>query len=186
MVDQELHEDTKSRMDKCLDSMKKDFLGIRTGRATPAILDPIRVTSYGQEVPIKQVASISVPEARMIVIQPWDKNVLGEIEKAIQKSDLGINPMNDGKLIRLVFPPLTEERRKELVKQVKKRGEECKVSIRNVRRDAIEYLKEMEKEKAISEDDLRLGQKEIQDLTDEYSEKVDKMLEGKEKEIMEI
>jgi ribosome recycling factor len=186
MVDQELYDDTQSRMKKCIESMKKDFTGIRTGRATPTILDSIRISVYGQDMHIKQLASISVPESRMIVIQPWDKGVLGEIEKAIQKSDLGINPTNDGKLLRLVFPPLTEERRKELVKVVKKRGEECKVSIRNVRRDSIEFFKEMEKEGDISEDDQRRGSDEIQKLTDELILEVDKTTEMKEKEIMEV
>lgn len=186
MVDQELYDDSQSRMKKAIESMKRDFQGVRTGRATPVILDSIRVSAYGQDMPIKQMASISVPEPRMIVIQPWDKGVLSDIEKAIQKSDLGINPTNDGKLIRLVFPPLTEERRKELVKGIKKRGEECKVSIRNIRRDAIEYLKELKKEGDISEDDERRGSEEIQKLTDELTKDVDKVLEIKEKEVMEI
>jgi ribosome recycling factor len=186
MVNPELYEDSKSRMRKALDSMRKDFQGIRTGRATPAILDSIRVSVYGQEMPIKQLASISVPEARMIVIQPWDKGSLSEVEKAIQKSDLGINPTNDGKLLRLISPPLTEERWKDLVKQVKKRGEECKVAIRNVRRDALDFLKEMEKEGDISEDDHHRGQEEFQKLTDEISKEVDKIAEMKEVEIMEI
>jgi ribosome recycling factor len=186
MVDQELYDDTKDRMKKTIESMKKDFSGIRTGRASPAILDSIRVSAYGQESPIKQVASISVPESRMIVIQPWDKSILSEIEKAIQKSDLGINPQNDGKLLRLIFPPLTEERRKDLVKVVKKRAEEGKVSIRNIRRDAIDYLKEMEKEGLISEDDEHRGQDEFQKLTDELIVEIDKTLEAKEREIMEV
>jgi ribosome recycling factor len=186
MVDQELYDDTKDRMKKTIESMKKDFTGIRTGRASPAILDSIRVQAYGQETPIKQLASISIPESRMIVIQPWDKSVLGEVEKAIQKSDLGINPQNDGKLLRLIFPPLTEDRRKELVKVVKKRGEEGKVAIRNIRRDAIDYLKEMEKEGLISEDDEHRGQDEIQKLTDDLIVEIDKTLEAKEREIMEV
>ncbi len=186
MIDKELYEDTKERMQKSIESMKRDFMGIRTGRATPAILDTIKVSAYGQDMPIKQLASISVPEPRMIVIQPWDKGVLSEIEKAIQKSDLGINPTNDGKLLRLVFPPLTEERRKELVKVVKKRGEEGKVAVRSIRRDAIDYLKEMEKEGDISEDDCHRGQDEIQELTNKFTDQVDKVLEAKEKEILEI
>lgn len=186
MVDQELYDETKDKMKKTIESMKKDFTMIRTGRASPAILDSIKVSAYGQESPIKQVASISVPEPRMIVIQPWDKSVIGEIEKAIQKSDLGINPTNDGKLLRLSFPPLTEERRKDLVKVVKKRSEEGKVSIRNIRREAIEYLKEMQKEKMISEDGEHKGQDEIQKLTDEMIVEIDKVMDGKEKEIMEV
>jgi len=186
MVDQELYDDTKERMKKSIDSMRKDFLAIRTGRATPAVLEPIRVPAYGQEMPIKQLASISIPEPRMIVIQPWDKNILEEIEKSIQKSELGINPVNDGKLLRLIFPPLTEERRKELVKQVKKRAEEGKVAVRNIRRDAMEMLKLMEKDGDISEDDQRRGQDEIEDLTKDIINEIDRVLEGKEKEILEI
>ena len=186
MVDKELFEDTEDRMKKAIDSMRKDFLAIRTGRATPAVLEPIKISAYGQEMPIKQLATISVPEPRSIVIQPWDKSVLGDIEKAIQKSDLGINPTNDGKLLRLAFPPLTEERRKELVKQVKKRGEEGKIAVRNVRRDAMEMLKLMEKDGDISEDDEKRGQKEFEDLTKKIIEDIDKIVEAKEKEIMEI
>ncbi|MFP4496608.1 MAG: ribosome recycling factor [Vulcanimicrobiota bacterium] len=186
MVDKELYNETEDRMKKAIEAMVKDFASIRTGRASPAILDPIRVPAYGQEMPIKQLASISVPEARMILIQPWDQSVVGEIEKAILKSDLGINPNTDGKLIRLVFPPLTEERRKELVKVVKKRGEEAKISVRNIRRDAIDYLKEMEKESEITKDDLHQGQEEIQKLTDKYTDEVDVVIENKEKEIMDI
>lgn len=186
MVDKELFEDTEDRMKKAIDSMRKDFLAIRTGRATPAVLEPIKISAYGQEMPIKQLATISVPEPRSIVIQPWDKGVLGEIEKAIQKSDLGINPTNDGKLLRLAFPPLTEERRKDLVKQVKKRGEEGKIAVRNVRRDAMEMLKLMEKDGDISEDDEKRGQKEFEDLTKKIIDDIDKIVESKEKEIMEI
>lgn len=186
MVDQELYDDTKERMKKSIESMRKDFMSIRTGRATPAVLEPIRVTAYGQEMPIKQLASISIPEPRMIVIQPWDKSVLEDVEKAIQKSELGINPVNDGKLLRLMFPPLTEERRKELVKHVKKRAEEGKIAVRNVRRDAMEMLKLMEKDGDISEDDQRRGQDEIEDLTKDIIKEVDKVLEAKEKEVMEI
>lgn len=186
MVDPEIYKDTRSRMKKSVEAMKKDFMGIRTGRATPAILDTIKVEAYGQEMAIKQLASISIPEPRMIVIQPWDKSVIGDIEKAILKSDLGINPINDGKLLRLVFPPLTEERRKELVKVVKKRAEEAKISVRNVRRDSIDFLKEMEKEGDISEDDLHRGEDEIQRITDDFTDEIDRILEAKEKEIMEI
>ncbi|MCD4782919.1 MAG: ribosome recycling factor [Candidatus Eremiobacteraeota bacterium] len=186
MVDQELYDDSKDRMKKSIESMRKDFMAIRTGRATPAVLEPIKVSAYGQEMPIKQLASISIPEPRMIVIQPWDKSVLEVIEKTIQKSELGINPVNDGKLLRLIFPPLTEERRKELVKQVKKRAEEGKVAVRNIRRDAMEMLKLMEKDGDISEDDQRRGQDEIDDLTKDIIKEIDKVLEGKEKEILEI
>lgn len=186
MIDPEVFEDASERMKKSVESMRKDFLTIRTGRATPAVLDPIKVSAYGQDMPIKQLASISIPEPRMIVIQPWDKGVLSDIEKAIQKSDLGINPVNDGKLLRLVFPPLTEDRRKDLVKQVRKRGEEGKVAVRNVRRDAMEMLKLMEKDGDISEDDEKRGQEEIEDLTKKFVEEIDKITQGKEKEIMEI
>ncbi len=186
MLDPDIFKDTEERMQKSIEAMKKDFIGIRTGRASPALLDTIKVNAYGQEMAIKQVATISVPEPRMIVIQPWDKSVIGEIEKAIQKSDLGINPVNDGKLIRLVFPPLTEERRKDLVKLVKKRAEEAKISIRNIRRDAIEYLKELEKEGEISEDDQHRGQDQIQKITDKFTKEIDRILSIKEKEIMEV
>lgn len=186
MVDQELYEDSQDRMKKSVDSMRKDFMAIRTGRATSAVLEPIRVSAYGQEMPIKQMASISIPEPRMIVIQPWDKSVLAELEKAIQKSDLGINPVNDGKILRLVFPPLTEERRKDLVKQVKKRAEDGKVAIRNIRRDAMEMLKLMEKDGDISEDDEKRGQEEIDELTKKIIDEIDKIRDAKEKEILEI
>jgi ribosome recycling factor len=186
MVDQELYDDSQDRMKKSIDSMRKDFMMVRTGRATPVVLEPIRVSAYGQEMPIKQVASVSIPEPRMIVIQPWDKGVISDIEKAIQKSDLGINPSNDGKIIRLVFPPLTEDRRKELVKQLKKRSEEGRVSIRNIRRDAMEMLKDMQKEGMITEDDEKRGQAEFDDLTKKMIEEIDKVLEAKEKEVMEV
>lgn len=186
MVDQDIYDDAKDRMKKSIDSMKKDFLGVRTGRATPAILDPIRVPAYGQEMMIKQVASISIPEPRMIIIQPWDQSVMADLEKAIQKSDLGIHPQNDGKLLRLIFPPLTEERRKDLVKVVRKRAEEGKIAIRNIRRDTIDFLKELEKEGDISEDDLHSGRDEVQKITDEQIKDIDDVLAGKEKEIMEI
>ncbi|MCE1245472.1 MAG: ribosome recycling factor [Firmicutes bacterium] len=186
MVDQELYDDTQDRMKKSIDSMRKDFMMVRTGRATPVVLEPIKISAYGQEMPIKQVASVSIPEPRMIVIQPWDKGVLADIEKAIQKSDLGINPSNDGKIIRLVFPPLTEDRRKELVKQLKKRSEEGRVAVRNVRRDAMEMLKEMQKEGMITEDDEKRGQAEFEELTKKMIEEIDKVLEAKEKEVMEV
>jgi len=186
MVDPELYKDSEERMKKSIDAMRKDFLTVRTGRATPAVLEPIRVPAYGQAMPIKQLATISIPEPRMIVIQPWDKGVLGEIEKAIQKSDLGINPTNDGKLLRLIFPPLTEERRKELVKHIKKRGEEGKVAVRNIRRDAMEMLKLMEDEGENSEDDEKRGRNEIEELTKKIVEDIDKIVAAKDKEIMEI
>ena len=186
MVDQDLHDDTLDRMEKSVDSMKKDFLGIRTGRASPAILDPIRVPAYGQEMQIKRLASVSIPEPRMMVIQPWDKSILSEIEKAIQKSDLGIHPNNDGKLLRLIFPPLTEERRRELVKVVHRKTEDGRVALRNVRRDALEMLRELEKEKEISQDEQKRAQERLQDITDKFIAEAGKAAEAKEAELLEI
>ena len=185
MIVKEIHDDAERRMKKAVEAIESELAKIRTGKASPAILDAIRVEYYGNNVPIKQVASISVPEPRLIVIQPWEKKMLSEIEKAIMKSDLGLNPVNDGTVIRVPFPPLTEERRKDLVKLVHKLGEEGRVAVRNIRRDANEKLKKAEKNHEISEDDLHRGQKEIQELTDEYIGKIDKIIQAKEKEILE-
>ncbi|HFE52774.1 MAG TPA: ribosome recycling factor [Bacteroidetes bacterium] len=185
MIVKEIHDDAERRMKKAVEATESELAKIRTGKASPAILDAIRVEYYGNNVPIKQVASISVPEPRLIVIQPWEKKMLSEIEKAIMKSDLGLNPVNDGTVIRVPFPPLTEERRKDLVKLVHKLGEEGRVAVRNIRRDANEKLKKAEKNHEISEDDLHRGQKEIQELTDEYIGKIDKIIQAKEKEILE-
>lgn len=175
-----------SGMDKALDVLKRDLGKVRTGRASLSILDDVKVDYYGTPTPLNQVGTLAVPEPRMITIQPWEKNLLPEIEKAILKSDLGLNPSSDGQLVRLVFPPLTEERRKEMVKQVKRMGEDAKVSVRNSRRDGNDALKKLEKDKEISEDDLKRGEKEIQDLTDGYVTKVDEVVAEKEKDLMEI
>ncbi|MDY6848367.1 MAG: ribosome recycling factor [Geoalkalibacter sp.] len=177
---------TRSGMEKAIDALKKDFSKVRTGRASTALLDEVRVDYYGTPTPLNQVGSLTVPEPRMIMIQPWEKNLLPEIEKAILKSDLGLNPSSDGQLIRIAIPPLTEERRKEMVKLVKRMGEEARIAIRNVRRDSNDALKKMEKGKEISEDELKRGEKDIQDLTDQYVKKVDELISSKETEVMEV
>lgn len=183
-------EDVKKRsaekMEKAIQVLKRDLASMRAGRATPALLEKVTVSYYGSEMPVNQLASISAPEPRLLVVQPWDKSALPEIERAILKSELGITPTNDGNVIRIAIPALTEERRAELVKVVKKSGEEAKVAIRNVRRDANEEIKKMGKNGEISEDDVRRGQDEIQKLTDRYIREVDEVIAAKEKEIMEI
>lgn len=176
----------EDKMEKTLDVLLDEFGSIRAGRANPHVLDRIKVDYYGTPTPIQQVGNINVPEARMIVIQPWEKSLLKSIEKAILTSDLGINPTNDGSVIRLVFPELTEERRKDLAKDVKKKGEAAKVAVRNIRRDANESLKKMEKNGDISEDDLKDGNDKIQKLTDKMIDKIDKAVETKTKEIMTV
>jgi len=173
-------------MTKALESFKRDLSKVRTGRASLSLLDDVKVDYYGTPTPLNQVGSMAVPEPRLITIQPWEKNLIGEIEKAILKADLGLNPNSDGQIIRLAFPPLTEERRKEMVKQVKRMGEDTKVGIRNVRREANDTLKKLEKDKDITEDDLKRGEKEIQDVTDEFVSRVDKVIEEKEKDLMEL
>ena len=178
-----LYED---KMEKSLDVLLDEYASIRAGRANPHVLDRLRIDYYGTPTPIQQVGNVTVPEARMIVIQPWEKSLLKEIEKAILVSDLGINPTNDGNVIRLVFPELTEERRKELAKDVKKKGEGAKVAVRNIRRDAMDSIKKMEKAGDISEDDLKQGEEKIQKITDKMIEKVDKAIETKTKEIMTV
>jgi ribosome recycling factor len=177
---------SEEKMKKSIAAMENEFSSIRAGRANPAVLDKIVVDYYGVPTKINQMAAISVSEARMLVIQPWDATTLKAIEKAIQTSDLGINPTNDGKVIRIAFPPLTEERRKEIVKDIHKISEECKVAVRSIRRDANEKLKGLKKNSEITEDDLKDGEKEIQNLTDKYCKKVDELSKVKEKEIMEI
>jgi ribosome recycling factor len=177
---------TEDKMKKSLSALEEEFNTLRTGRASPALFDRIRVEYYGNPTPLNQVATISVPEARLVVIQPWDKSVIGEIEKAIQKSELSVNPSNDGKVIRINIPPLTEERRKEYVKVAKNMAEQSRVSIRNVRRDANDELKKSQKDGDISEDDLKRAEDEVQKLTDKYVEEVNTMLEAKESEILEI
>jgi ribosome recycling factor len=181
-----VHNVLQEKMEKTLNVLKEEFNHVRAGRANPLILDKVKIDYYGSEMPIKQIASISVPEPRIIQIQPYDTSVLREIEKAIQVSDLGLNPSNDGKMIRLIIPMLTEERRKDLTKTVKKLGEDAKVAIRNERRDAIDHLKKMEKAKEISEDELASGEKEVQKLVDESILKVDQMVVKKSEEIMEV
>jgi ribosome recycling factor len=185
-MEQELKRSTTDRMSRTIDSLRKDFASIRTGRASLALLDGIIVNYYDTATPLQQLASLSIPDSRQIAIHPWDQKVIPEVEKAILKSDLGLTPMNDGKMIRITIPPLTEERRKQLVKTVRKKAEEAKVSIRNIRRDVNEELKKMEKEKHISEDDVKKSQDEIQKLTDSFITKVDEVVLNKEKEIMEV
>ncbi len=174
------------KMDKTLEILQDDFGAIRAGRANAKVLDRISVEYYGVETPIGQVGTISSPDARTLVIQPWDGSLLKKIEKAIQVSDLGINPQNDGRVIRLVFPMLTEERRKELAKQVKKYGEDAKVAVRNIRRDAMDYIKKLKKDSEITEDDQKKAEKDLQDITDKYIKKVDEACAVKEKELMEL
>lgn len=180
------HKELEERMNKTLSVLQENLSEVRAGRANPAILNKIKIDYYGVPTPISQVAGISVPEARMIMIQPWDASILKEIEKEILKSDIGINPNNDGKVIRLIFPELNEERRKELVKDIKKMGEESKVAIRSIRRDGIDECKQMEKESLISEDERRKAEEDIQKLTDKKVAEVDVLVETKEKEIMSI
>ena len=176
----------EERMGRRIDHLCTEYSEIRAGRANPAVLDKVKVDYYGAPTPVNQLAAVSVTEARTLTIQPWDMSVLKPIEKAIQKSDIGINPMNDGKLIRLVFPPLTEDRRKEIVKDVQHIAEDTKVQIRNVRRDTIEKLKAMKKKGELTEDDLKLGEKKTQDLTDKYIKKTEKISADKQKEILEL
>jgi ribosome recycling factor len=182
----DLLKNTEERMEKCINSVNREFATVRAGRANPSVLDRITVDYYGVPTPIQQIATIAVPEARVLQIQPWDTTTLKLIEKAIQVSDLGINPNNDGRVIRLVFPPLTEERRKEIVKEVKKMAEDGKVAIRSVRRDAIEKLKAMKKDSTITEDDQANGEKKVQNLTDKFCAEVDSLQAAKEKEILEL
>ena len=176
----------EERMKKTLSSAKAEFASLRAGRATPALLDKVMVEYYGSSVPVNQVANISVPEPRMIIIQPWEKPMLHEIEKAITKSDIGLNPNSDGTVIRLNIPQLTEERRADLVKTLNKRAEEAKVSVRNIRRDANDAIKKLEKAKSITEDDTKKGQEEVQKIVDKYIKLIDVARAEKEKEIMEV
>ena len=173
-------------MQGAIDALKKEFSSIRTGRASMALLDGIIVDYYGTPTPVQQLASLSIPESRQIAIQPWEQRLIPEIEKAIMKSDLGLTPMNDGKLIRINIPILTEERRKQLVKIVKKRAEESKIAVRNIRRDGNEELKKLEKEEHISEDEVKKEHDEIQKITDSFIKKIDELLAHKENEIMEV
>jgi len=185
MIDEVLAE-VRERMKKTIEALQDDLLTLRTGRASPALVERLPVDYYGTPTPLNQIASIAVPEPRLLVIRPWDPSALAAIERAIQKSDLGLTPSNDGKLIRLNIPRLTEERRRDLVKLVSRRVEEARVSVRNLRRDALNDLKDFEKEKMISEDDFFQGKEEIQKLTDEFVDKIDAFGQRKEEEVMEV
>jgi ribosome recycling factor len=183
---EKVFEHTKERMEKTLDSLERDFSAIRAGRANPAVLDRVMVDYYGVPTPINQMAAVSVPEARLLLIQPWDASMIKEIEKAINTSEIGINPQNDGKVIRLSFPQLTEEHRKNLQKDVAKRGEEAKVAARNIRRDSMDDLKKLKKDSSITEDDLEYGEDEVQKITDDYIKQIDEMTKKKEDEIISL
>ncbi len=186
MTTKEVLDNCHGEMDRTTAAMRKELARVRTGRATTALLETVTVDYYGSRAPLNQIASLHVPEPRLLVVQPFDKSVIGEVERAILKSDLGLTPQNDGKVIRIPVPELTEERRRELVKQVRKVAEEFRVSVRNHRRDAIEMLKEMVKDKDIPEDDGRHGQERVEAMTKEYVEKVDEILKAKEQEIMAV
>ena len=180
------YSEIKEKMSKTISVFAENLAEVRAGRANPAILNKVKVDYYGVPTPISQMAGISVPEARLIVIQPWDASVLKEIEKEILKADLGINPNNDGKVIRLAFPELTEERRKEIVKDIKKMAEDAKIAVRAIRRDAIDAARKQQKDSEITEDELKSAEDEIQKITDKNVEEIDKILENKEKEVMSI
>lgn len=177
---------TKEKMEKCLTSLERDFSAIRAGRANPAVLDKVMVDYYGVPTPINQMAAVSVPEARMLIIQPWDSSTLRDIEKAINTADIGINPQNDGKVIRLNFPQLTEEHRKSLQKDIAKRGEEAKVAIRNIRRDAMDDIKKLKKNNEITEDDQKIGEKKLQDITDDFIKQSEVITKKKEEEVISL
>lgn len=176
----------EEKMNKTINSLKNEFASIRAGRANPSVLDKVLVDYYGTPTPINQMAAVSVSEARVLVIQPWDKSLIKDIEKAIQASDIGINPANDGNVIRLTFPQLTEDRRKEIVKDLKKYGEEAKVAVRSARRDANEKLKSMKKNSELTEDDLKNGEDKTQKLTDKFTKNIDEIVAEKEKEVLSI
>ena len=176
----------RDKMDNSIEALKKEYVRLRTGRATPALLDGIKVNCYESQMPVDQVASISVPESRLITIKPWDQSVIKEIEKSILRSELGLTPMNDGKIIRISIPPLTEERRKELAKMAKKMAEEAKIAVRNHRRDANDIFKELKNEKEMSEDEMFKAQDDVQKITDDYIARIDKVTAEKEKEILEF
>jgi ribosome recycling factor len=181
-----LFKDTGGRMARSIEAFKKDLGKIRTGRASFSLLDGIKVDYYGTPTPLPQVGTLSVPESRMITVTPWDAKMVGPIEKAIQASGLGLNPSNDGKMVRIPIPPLTEERRKDLVKVVKKMAEDARISVRNIRRESLEKVKEREKKKEISEDEMKRSQDRVQKETDSYVKKIDEILKAKEQEIMEV
>ncbi|MBX6396025.1 MAG: ribosome recycling factor [Alicyclobacillaceae bacterium] len=185
-VSDNLLKETEERMNKSLQALKKEFAGVRAGRATPALLEKVMVDYYGTTMPVHQLATITAPEPRLLVIQPWDKGALAEIEKAILKSDLGLTPTNDGQVIRVVLPQLTQERRQELARMVRKLAEESRVAVRNIRREANDEIKKSEKQGDISEDEGRRLQERVQSLTDRFIEEIDRLLAAKEKEIMEV
>lgn len=185
MID-EVFEELNGGMEKTITNLSRELTRVRTGRANPAILEGIKVPYYGTPTQISQMATISVPEARLIVISPWDTNSLIDIEKGIQKADVGVNPMNDGKVIRIAFPPLTEDRRKELGKRIRKMGEDCKITVRKERREANEMLKDLEKEKEISEDEMHRSQDKVHKVHDDYIKRIDEIIKNKEVEIMEV
>ena len=186
MTNIELLENTNVRMDKAIKHLGHELTGLRAGRANPQLLERVMVDYYGSPTPLSQVSNISAPEPRMLIVAPWDPSIIAEIEKAIQASDLGINPMNDGKIIRLVIPELTQERRKLLVKTIHKLGEDAKVALRAIRHDANKHLIQMEKNNELTEDDLRRDEKQVQKYTDEHSKKIDQMIKDKEKEVLEV
>jgi ribosome recycling factor len=182
----QIYKDTEDRMLKAVEAINREMTGVRTGKASPKMLDGIKVEYYGTLTPLNQVASIGTPDPKTLVIQPWEKTVIPEIVKAIQKSDLGMNPIPDGNVVRLPIPPLNEERRQEMGKLVRKLGEEGKVAVRNIRRDVLDKLKKAEKDSEITEDELKIAQKQIQDYTDKYIDKISEIIKHKEQEVMEI
>ena len=183
---EEILSELREKMNKSVEALKKEFVRLRTGRASTALLDGIKVSCYESQMPLDQIASLSVPESRLLTIKPWDQSILGEIEKSILKSELGLTPMNDGKIIRISIPPLTEERRKELAKLARKMAEDNKISVRNHRRDANDMFKELKNEKEMSEDEMFRAQDEVQKITDEFIKKIDEITAEKEKEIIEF
>ncbi len=183
---QEIRQDMETKMKSTIEALRREYAVVRTGRASVSLLDTIKVDYYGSLLPLSQVATLSTPEPRLIVIQPWDNSIIGKLEKAILKSDLGLTPSNDGKVIRLPIPQLTEERRKQLVKLIHRKAEECRISIRNSRREAIEMIRHEENDKSISEDESYKNQQDIQKLTDSYIEKIHHLQQGKEKELLEV
>lgn len=185
MID-EVIADTKSRMEKAMEALQRELLAVRTGRASPSLVERVQVEQYGTEMPLNQLANIAAPEARMLTITPWDKSAIGAIEKAIRKSELGLNPSNDGSMIRIVIPPLTEERRKQMVKVVHTKVEDAKVAVRNIRRDAIAQAKEFKDEKMIGEDDERRAETQIQEITNKFTARADEIGKDKEREVMQV
>jgi len=179
-------EKAKQRMESALESLRREFAGVRTGKASPQLLDTVRVEAYGSKVPLNQVGTVSAPEPRMITVQPWDRSLIKAVERALRESDLGLNPSNDGQLIRIPIPPLTEERRKEYVRLLHKLAEEARVAVRQARKDANDELKARQKKEGLSEDDIHREEKEVQKLTDQYIAKVEEMVKHKEAEVMEV